>query len=180
MKILTLERRGKEKGIIIFFISFQETMIEEFSSDKNKNGGLHRHYNLFNNSFILRTNGYYQSNLGQSLNYIGYKGIMSLGFLKRCFLWREDIINLFHDFHNGNLDVSRINYGIITLLPKLAQIGKRKCKGYDKINWRIMPSMDVLDLVKSIISILHLYDEIFVINGSNNTAHFSYELEDKN
>jgi hypothetical protein len=32
---------------------------------------------------------------------------------------KKDIVNLFHDFHGGNLDVSRINYGIITLLPKI-------------------------------------------------------------
>jgi hypothetical protein len=34
---------------------------------------------------------------------------------------KEDIVNLFHDFHVGGLDVSRINYGIITLLPKEAK-----------------------------------------------------------
>jgi hypothetical protein len=31
---------------------------------------------------------------------------------------------LFHDFHVGNLDVSRINYGIITLLPKIKEATK--------------------------------------------------------
>jgi hypothetical protein len=25
---------------------------------------------------------------------------------------------MFNDFHDGKLDVSRINYGVITLLPK--------------------------------------------------------------
>jgi hypothetical protein len=29
-----------------------------------------------------------------------------------------DIINLFTAFHQGNLDVQRLNYGIMTLLPK--------------------------------------------------------------
>jgi hypothetical protein len=31
---------------------------------------------------------------------------------------KKDIVSLFQDFHAGHLDVSRINYGIITLLPK--------------------------------------------------------------
>lgn len=39
-------------------------------------------------------------------------------------IMKEDIINLFHDFHTGNLDVSRINYGIITLLPKVEEASK--------------------------------------------------------
>jgi hypothetical protein len=37
---------------------------------------------------------------------------------------KEDIVNLFHDFHVGHLDVSRINYGIITLLPKSKEATK--------------------------------------------------------
>ena len=28
-------------------------------------------------------------------------------------------MQLFHDFHEGNVDISRLNYGIITLLPKV-------------------------------------------------------------
>jgi len=35
-----------------------------------------------------------------------------------------DIIQMFEDFHNGTLDVSRINYGIITLLPKVVDAEK--------------------------------------------------------
>ncbi|KAL5675966.1 hypothetical protein ACJX0J_012097, partial [Zea mays] len=31
---------------------------------------------------------------------------------------KKDIVSLFQDFHAGHLDVSRLNYGIITLLPK--------------------------------------------------------------
>jgi hypothetical protein len=34
-------------------------------------------------------------------------------------LVKWDIMNLFHAFHVGCLDVSRLNYGIITLLPKV-------------------------------------------------------------
>jgi hypothetical protein len=33
-------------------------------------------------------------------------------------------MNLFHAFHAGCLDVSRLNYGIITLLPKITGANK--------------------------------------------------------
>jgi len=40
-------------------------------------------------------------------------------FFQTCWeIVKKDIIEMFDDFHKGNLDVSRINYGIITLLPK--------------------------------------------------------------
>lgn len=32
---------------------------------------------------------------------------------------KKDIIQLFEDFHKGKLDVSRLKYGVITLLPKV-------------------------------------------------------------
>ena len=32
---------------------------------------------------------------------------------------KNDIIQLFADFHDGKVDISRINYGVITLLPKV-------------------------------------------------------------
>jgi hypothetical protein len=32
---------------------------------------------------------------------------------------KNDIIELFEDFHRGVLDVRRLNYGVITLLPKV-------------------------------------------------------------
>lgn len=35
---------------------------------------------------------------------------------------KSDIIQLFDDFHQGKVDISRINYGIITLLPDAARI----------------------------------------------------------
>jgi hypothetical protein len=37
---------------------------------------------------------------------------------------KDDIVELFNDFHNGNLDVSILNYGVITLLPKVADAEK--------------------------------------------------------
>ena len=40
-------------------------------------------------------------------------------FFQTCWeIVKKDIIEMFDDFHKGNLDVSRINYGIITLLTK--------------------------------------------------------------
>ena len=40
-------------------------------------------------------------------------------FYQHCWdIIKEDILELFRDFHEGRLDVSRLNYGIITLLPK--------------------------------------------------------------
>lgn len=37
---------------------------------------------------------------------------------------KNDIITLFHDFFNGDVDISRINYGVITLLPKIKEAEK--------------------------------------------------------
>jgi hypothetical protein len=31
---------------------------------------------------------------------------------------------LFNEFYNGDMDVKRINYGIITLLPKVKEVEK--------------------------------------------------------
>ena len=40
-------------------------------------------------------------------------------FFQTCWeIVKKDIIEIFYDFHKGKLDVSRINYGIITLLTK--------------------------------------------------------------
>jgi hypothetical protein len=33
-------------------------------------------------------------------------------------------MNLFYAFHDGSLDVQRLNYGIITLLPKISEANK--------------------------------------------------------
>jgi hypothetical protein len=33
-----------------------------------------------------------------------------------------DMIPLFNEFYNGDMDVKRINYGIITLLPKVKEV----------------------------------------------------------
>jgi hypothetical protein len=37
---------------------------------------------------------------------------------------RGDIVQLFDDFHKGKANISRINYGIITLLPKISDASK--------------------------------------------------------
>jgi len=37
---------------------------------------------------------------------------------------KKDIMQLFADFHKGEIDISRMNYGIITLLPKITDACK--------------------------------------------------------
>jgi hypothetical protein len=37
---------------------------------------------------------------------------------------KGDIIQLFDDFHNNRVDISRLNYGIITLLPKVKEANR--------------------------------------------------------
>jgi len=46
-------------------------------------------------------------------------------FYQHCWeIIKEDILEMFGDFHSGKLDVSRLNYGIITLLPKVHEAEK--------------------------------------------------------
>ena len=41
-------------------------------------------------------------------------------FFQVCWdIIKEDIVELFADFHKGALDVHRLNYGVINLLPKV-------------------------------------------------------------
>jgi hypothetical protein len=41
-------------------------------------------------------------------------------FFQKCWeFMKSDICDLFQDFYMGVLDIKRINYGIITLLPKV-------------------------------------------------------------
>ena len=45
---------------------------------------------------------------------------ISIEFYQTCWdIIKTDIIELFSDFHKGGLDVCRLNYGVITLLPKV-------------------------------------------------------------
>jgi hypothetical protein len=37
---------------------------------------------------------------------------------------RDDIMRLFLDFHEGKVDISRINYGVITWLPKVTDASR--------------------------------------------------------
>uniref|UniRef100_A0A453AIC2 Reverse transcriptase domain-containing protein n=1 Tax=Aegilops tauschii subsp. strangulata TaxID=200361 RepID=A0A453AIC2_AEGTS len=37
-----------------------------------------------------------------------------------CNIVKSDIMRLFSHFHAGTLDVQRLNYGVITLLPKVS------------------------------------------------------------
>jgi hypothetical protein len=43
-------------------------------------------------------------------------------FFQSCWdIIKEDVVDLFSDFHRGVLDVRKINYGIITLIPKVKE-----------------------------------------------------------
>jgi hypothetical protein len=43
-------------------------------------------------------------------------------FYQHCWdIIKDDMVVLFSDFHNLNLDIGRFNYGIITLLPKIKE-----------------------------------------------------------
>lgn len=44
----------------------------------------------------------------------------SSAFYKACWgVIRQDFMNLIEDFNKGNLDIARLNYGAITLIPKV-------------------------------------------------------------
>jgi hypothetical protein len=46
-------------------------------------------------------------------------------FYQHCWpIGKNDIMNIFYAFHDGSLDVQRLNYGIITLLPKMSDANK--------------------------------------------------------
>jgi hypothetical protein len=46
-------------------------------------------------------------------------------FYQQCWvIIKHDIIQLFEDFSNENVNISRINYGVITLLPKVSDATK--------------------------------------------------------
>jgi hypothetical protein len=46
-------------------------------------------------------------------------------FYQKCWhIVKDDIIQLFADFHNDQVNISRINYGIITLLPKVSDVSR--------------------------------------------------------
>jgi hypothetical protein len=50
---------------------------------------------------------------------------MPIEFYQSCWkIIKADIIQLFDDFYNHEVDVSRLNYGIITLLPKIKEASK--------------------------------------------------------
>jgi hypothetical protein len=49
----------------------------------------------------------------------GHDGI-PIEFYQQCWdIIRMDMLELFHEFYTGSLDIKRINYGVITLLPKV-------------------------------------------------------------
>ena len=53
-------------------------------------------------------------------------------FYKHCWGFvKNDIMRLFEAFHNNTLDVARLNYGVITLIPKMS--GAKKIQQYRPI-----------------------------------------------
>ena len=53
-------------------------------------------------------------------------------FYKHCWEFvKNDIMHLFKAFHNNTLDVARLNYGVITLIPKMN--GAKKIQQYRPI-----------------------------------------------
>jgi hypothetical protein len=50
---------------------------------------------------------------------------LPIEFFQKCWeLMKGDICDLFHDFYMGVLDIKRINYVIITLLPKVKDVSR--------------------------------------------------------
>lgn len=50
---------------------------------------------------------------------------LPIEFYQACWdIIKPDMMELFKDFHMGALDVKRINFGIITLLPKVKEAGR--------------------------------------------------------
>ena len=44
------------------------------------------------------------------------------GFFKKCWeVYKQDLYSMFQDFHKGDLDIKRLNFGVITLVPKLKE-----------------------------------------------------------
>jgi hypothetical protein len=60
---------------------------------------------------------------------VGPDGI-PIEFFQVCWAFiKSDITALFEDFHQGTLDIKRLNYGIITLLPKVKEAEKYSSSG---------------------------------------------------
>jgi hypothetical protein len=53
---------------------------------------------------------------------------MDLGWFFHSFweLIKDKYIGMFHDFHKGELDIRRLNYGVITLVPKVQEANTMK------------------------------------------------------
>jgi hypothetical protein len=50
---------------------------------------------------------------------------LPIEFYQHCWsIINVDMLEMFHEFYMGSLDVKRINYGVITLLPKVKDAEK--------------------------------------------------------
>ena len=56
----------------------------------------------------------------------GPDGLPFLFYQKFWDLVKEDIVNLFDDFHKGKLDLYRINCALVTLIPKVGEASNMK------------------------------------------------------
>ena len=51
----------------------------------------------------------------------------SVSFYKQCWeVIKGDLMNMINDFYLGNLDLARLNYGVITLVPKVKETNNVK------------------------------------------------------
>ena len=52
---------------------------------------------------------------------------ISIDFYQACWdIVKNDLLDMFSEFHQGILNVSMVNYGIITLLPKIQEAERMK------------------------------------------------------
>jgi hypothetical protein len=46
-------------------------------------------------------------------------------FYQHCWeVVKNDVMNIFYSFHNGSMNLQQLNYGVIILLPKMADVNK--------------------------------------------------------
>jgi hypothetical protein len=62
----------------------------------------------------------------------GPDGLSFLLFQKFWDIIKNDIVRMFQDFHTGDLDLTRLNFALLTLIPK--ELGGRSMKKYRQIS----------------------------------------------
>ena len=79
------------------------------------------------NTFLCRP--FSENEIKEALNQMEKKAAgpdkIPIEFYQSCWnIMRPDIMQLFDDFYNLKVDISRLNYGIITSLPKIKEASK--------------------------------------------------------